>query len=127
MAVVCVTVEKSLVSYSVYCSICKANIPIKWQNLKNSTSASNFSFNWWQNGRKTLNILEVAFGQQKMGRTHVFDWLSKLNRSVTSVEDVKNSEHPSKSTTECNMVKVQGLVLENKRIAIHKAANVLGI
>jgi hypothetical protein len=72
---------------------------MKWQNLKNSMSSSNLSFNWGKNDKKTLKIFKVAFGQQIMGRTHVFEWLSKLSRSVTSVADAKNSGHPSKSTT----------------------------
>lgn len=49
---------------------------------------------------ETFKILNVAFGQQIMGRTNVFEWFSKFNRSVTSVADVKNTEHSSKSTPE---------------------------
>jgi hypothetical protein len=62
-------------------------------------SASYFSFNWGKN-METFKILNVAFGQQIMGRTNVFEWFSKFNRSVTSVADVKNTEHSSKSTPE---------------------------
>ena len=100
MAVACVTVEKCSVNYSVYCSICKVDVPMKWQNLKNSMSASNLSFKWGKNDNKTLKIFKVPLGQQIMGRTHVFEWLCKLNRSVTSAAVVKNSGHPSKSTPE---------------------------
>ena len=47
-------------------------------------SVSNLSFNWGKNDKKTLKIFKVAFGQQIMGRTQVFEWLSKLDRSVKS-------------------------------------------
>lgn len=69
MAVACVTVEKCPVNYSVYCSICEVDVPMKWQNLKNGMSASNLSFNWGKNDKKTLKIFKVAFRQQIIEHT----------------------------------------------------------
>jgi len=69
------------------------DVPMKWQNLKNNMYASNLLFSWGKNDKKSSKIFKVTFRQQIMGRTHVFEWLPKLNRSATSVADVKNSGH----------------------------------
>jgi hypothetical protein len=42
---------------------------MKWQNLKNGMSASNLSFNWGKNDKKTLKIFKVAFRQQIIEHT----------------------------------------------------------
>jgi hypothetical protein len=36
---------------------------------------------------ETFNVLKVAFVEQTVGRTQVFDWLSKFKSDVMSVED----------------------------------------
>jgi hypothetical protein len=36
---------------------------------------------------ETFNVLKVAFVEQTVGRTQVFDWRFKFKSDVTSVED----------------------------------------
>jgi hypothetical protein len=36
---------------------------------------------------ENFNVLKVAFVEQTVGRTQVFDWLSKFKSNVTCVED----------------------------------------
>jgi hypothetical protein len=37
--------------------------------------------------------MKVAFGEQIMGRTHVFEWFSTLKRTVTSAEGLPNARN----------------------------------
>jgi len=40
-----------------------------------------------------LQTLKVAFGEQIMGRTQVFEWFSTLKRAITSAERLPNARN----------------------------------
>jgi hypothetical protein len=43
-----------------------------------------------ENATDILEMLRVAFGEHKVGRTHVFNWFTKSKNGVTSVETVQH-------------------------------------
>jgi hypothetical protein len=59
-------------------------------------------------------MLHVAFGEQTMEKTRVFEWFSMFKSSVTSDVDDKCSRHPLISKTDENSDRVKELVLENR-------------
>ena len=46
-----------------------------------------FCFKLGKNTIGTFRMLKVAFGEQTVGRTEVFEWFSKSKSSIISVED----------------------------------------
>jgi hypothetical protein len=53
-----------------------------------------------KNATGTFRKFEVAFIEQPVGRTQVFDWYSKFKGSVTYVEDAECLECPLTSKTD---------------------------
>ena len=68
---------------------------------------------------ETFKLLEVAFKEQREGRTQVSEWLFKFKSSVTSVEDSECSGCPSTGKTDEDVEKVKELVLKNIGKTIH--------
>jgi hypothetical protein len=48
-----------------------------------------------KNATGTLQILDVAFGEQIMALTHGFECFSTFNSRVTAVEEAEHLGHPS--------------------------------
>jgi hypothetical protein len=48
-----------------------------------------------KNAIGTFKILDVAFGEQIMARTQVFECFSKFNSGVTAVDEAEHSGRPS--------------------------------
>jgi hypothetical protein len=69
----------------------------------------------------------VLFGEQKTGRTQVFDLFSTFKIGMTSAQDAQHLGHPPTVKTDENVDRVKQLVLENRRITICEAAHMLQI
>jgi hypothetical protein len=76
---------------------------------------------------ETLKMLEVACREQTVGRTLVSELPFKFNSSVTSAEDSERSGCPSTGKTDKDVEQVQELVLKNRRLTIHKVADIFKI
>jgi len=85
---------------------------------------------------ETSTMLKVAFVEHTVGRTQVFDWLSKFKSNVTSVEDADGLSEGtySQKTEELlpmkllilkteELLPMKLLVLKNRRITAHEVAN----
>jgi hypothetical protein len=59
-------------------------------------------------------LWKTSNGQQKMGRTQVFELFSKLKSGATSAEDAEHSTHPSMSKADENVDQVKELVHNNR-------------
>jgi hypothetical protein len=70
-------------------------------------------------------MLKVAL-ESREGRTQIFYWFSKFISSVDSVEDAAYLGHPLTSKTDENVDKMNELVLEKRRIAIHEVSKPVG-
>jgi len=68
----------------------------------------------------------VAFGEQKMGRTQVFKWFSKLKSGVTTVEDAHDMKCLSPSKRDENVDPMKELLFEIIKISILDVVNRLG-
>lgn len=69
-------------------------------------------------------MLKVVSGQQKMRRTYVFEWFSKLKSGVTSAESTPSMTYPSVSKRDENVDKKKKLNLKNRGITAHEFANI---
>jgi hypothetical protein len=73
---------------------------------------------------ETIDMLEVCFGEQIMGRTQLFDWFSNFKSDVVSVEVAKHSGCPSMNKTDENVDQAKKLLRENRRVTVHEVSNI---
>jgi len=76
---------------------------------------------------ETFKMLEVAFREQTVGRTQVFEWLFKFKSSMTSVEDSERSGRPSTGKTDEDVEQLKELVLRNIRNTTDSVADMFRI
>jgi hypothetical protein len=58
-----------------------------------------FCFKLWENATETSKMLNVAVGEQTVGRTQVFEWFASSKSVWPSIEDAECSGHPSTAKT----------------------------
>jgi hypothetical protein len=71
-------------------------------------------------------MLNVACGDQTVGRTQVFEWVFMFRSCVTSPKGA-DYVRCMKSKINDNVDCVKGLLFGNRRVATHEAGNMLGI
>lgn len=76
---------------------------------------------------ETFKKLEVAFREQRVGRTQVSEWLFEFKSSVTPVEDSECSRCSSTGKTDEDVEQVKELVLKNRRNTTHSVADMFRI
>jgi hypothetical protein len=59
--------------------------------LKEQRFCIKFCLKLRKNTAEAFEIFEVYFGEPTMGRTHVYEWFSKLKCGVTSREEAERS------------------------------------
>jgi len=93
-------------------------------DLKEQHVCKKFCFKMGENATEILKMLKVAFVGQARGTTQVFEWFAKFKNSV-----MPHSEDFLQRSKQMNilMKQVKELVLENRGITVHEAANMLGI
>jgi hypothetical protein len=73
----------------------------------------------------TSETMEQHLMSRQWVRTQLFQWLSKLRSSATSVEDGKGLAHQLTSRTDKNVGRVKELDLKNRRPIISKTDDML--
>lgn len=76
---------------------------------------------------ESFRMLEKAFTEDCMSKTHCYDWYKAFKDGREEVEDMPRSGRPSTSTTDINIEKVNEMVTENRAIGIREIAAELGI
>jgi len=76
---------------------------------------------------KTLEMMQIAFGDNTLSRTQVFNWHKSFKEGRVDVEDEPRSGRPSTATDDNNVTKARELVLENRRLSVRELATALGI
>jgi hypothetical protein len=111
-------------SMNVCCSNCHSGVPRKWRTWKNSLSMWDFPLNRVEVLQKLSRLWKLAFGEQTIGRTQVFEWFSKFKSGVTTVKDVERTEHPSLDKTDKVWNKWRNLTPKIE-VTVHEVADVL--
>jgi hypothetical protein len=86
-----------------------------------------FSVRFGKSTTETLEMLREACGEHSLSRTAVFEWHSRFKAGQVSVEDDECSGRPSTSKMTENVEKIQELIHEDRRRAIHEFASTVGI
>ena len=76
---------------------------------------------------ETYQLLQQAYGEVAMGRTHVFDWFRRIKEGRTSGESDPCSGRTSTSRNEELTAKVRTIVRNNKRLTVREIEYDCGI
>jgi len=60
-----------------------------------------------QTATETHEMLQMAFKEESLSRTQVFDWFARFKSGEMSVEDHPHSERPPTSRTDENIEKIR--------------------
>jgi len=85
-----------------------------------------FCFKMGKAATETYQLLQQAYGEDAMGRTHVFDWFRLFKEGRTSVENDPRSGRPSTSRNEQMIAKVRTIVRNNRRLTVREIAGDCG-
>jgi hypothetical protein len=76
---------------------------------------------------ETVPILQEAFRDEAMGKTHVYEWFNGFKRCEMSVEDQPHCGCLSRIRTHKNIKKVQQAVLVHRRWTFDKISEIAGM
>jgi hypothetical protein len=87
-------------------------------NLERMVFSRNVAWNWEKCYRNS-EIMKVAFGEQSMSRTQVFEWFSKFESGINFGEYAECLGHPI-TKRDKNVDQVMERFLKNRRMTINK-------
>ena len=89
-----------------------------------------FALNFVSNGitaTESLKMLQKCFGESSLSRTQVFEWHKAFSEGREVIENLPHASCPSTSVSDDKIEKVMEIVLENRRVGITEATEVLEI
>jgi len=100
---------------------------IEMADVKEQRICIKFCFKLNKTAAEAHQVLKEAFGEQALSQTRTFEWFKRLKDCRESVEDDKHFGRPSTCTTPEMIVKVRGIILEDRRQTIHDVCNCVGL
>src|SRR5215469_4145370 len=73
-----------------------------------------------------IQLVEV-YGKNVMTKCSVFKWCKKFDEGRNSICDESRSGRPKSSTTDENILKIDGMIKEDRRLKIRTISTALGI
>jgi len=73
-----------------------------------------FCFELGKTATECYEMLKTAFGEQAMGRSQTFQWVSRFNAGRTSTDDDERSVRPVSSSTPEMTERVRQIILEDR-------------
>jgi len=86
-----------------------------------------FCFKIGKTATETYQLLQQAYGEDAMGRTQVFYWVSRFKEGRIFVQSNPRSGRPSTSRNEEMIAKVRTIVCNNRRLTVREIADDCGI
>ena len=100
---------------------------IEMADVKEQSIFIKFCFRLNKTAAETHRMLKEAFGEQALSQARTFEWFKRFKDGWESVEDHKHSGQPSTCTTPEMNVKVQEVILEDRRHTNHDVCNRVGL
>ena len=72
-------------------------------------------------------MLQQAYGEDCLSRTHCHEWYQRFISGRTSIEDDPKSGRPSMSMDDDHIEKVLALIRQNRRLIVREVAKEVGI
>ena len=74
-----------------------------------------------------LEMLKIAYGDNALSKTRVYEWFSSFKEGEMSIDDKPRSGRPSTAKTEDNVQKINSLVREDRRRTIYQLCKLSGL
>ena len=96
-------------------------------SLKEQRIAVKFCVKFRKSATETFAILNSAYGDVVIKRTACFKWHEHFKGDRQSIDDDERPGHPSTSTEDPHVDKINTLVRANRRLTIRELVEVCGI
>ena len=83
---------------------------------------SNFALQIEFRVSESLKMLQKAYSESTLSKTHAYEWYSALKSGRDVVEDLSRSGWSSMSSTEVNIAKVKEMMTENRHLSLRETA-----
>ena len=97
------------------------------KDLEEQRGCVKFCFKLRKTATETWKMLQQAFGDECMSRTHCFEWYSHFKTGRNSMDEDRRSGRPSTSTDDVHIDAVHDLFLQNHCLTIREIAKDVGI
>ncbi|PNF33096.1 hypothetical protein B7P43_G15744 [Cryptotermes secundus] len=96
-------------------------------DFREQRAAVKFCFLLGKSGTETLEMLKTAYKDDAMGKTQVFEWLSRFKNGEMSIDDKLRSGRPSMARTHENVEKIREIIKEDRRRTIEEIVELSGV
>ena len=96
-------------------------------DLREQRACIKFCFKLGKTATECYEMLKTAFGEQAMGRSQTFQWVSQFKAGRTSTDDNERSGRPVSSTMTEMIERVQQIIPEDRRRTIDEVSMLVGI
>ena len=72
---------------------------------------------------ETFALIQEAYGSKAMSRGRVFEWHHRFRGGQESVSDENRSGRPSTTSTDDNKARVDGIVMQDRRVTVREIAD----
>ena len=85
-----------------------------------------FCFKLGKTAIECYDMLKTAFGEQAMGRSQTFQWVSQFKAGRNSTDDFERSGRPVSSSTPEMIERVRQIIREDRRRTIDEVSMLFG-
>ncbi|PNF43545.1 hypothetical protein B7P43_G03938 [Cryptotermes secundus] len=96
-------------------------------DFREQRAAVKFCFLLGKSGTETLEMLKMAYKDDSMGKTQVFEWFSRFKNGEMSIDDKPRSGRPSIARTHENVEKIGEIIKEDRRRTIEEIVELSGV
>ena len=86
-----------------------------------------FCFKLGKTFTETFQMLQQAYGEDRLSRTQCYEWYQRFKSGRTSIEDDPKSGRPSSSTGDDHIEKVRSVIREKRRLTVREVSEEVGI
>lgn len=96
-------------------------------DVSEQRAAVKFCFLLGKSAAEAVLMIKTAYKEDALSKTQVYEWFSRFKNGDMSIGDKPRSGRPSTSRTDENVLKIQQLVLEDRRRTIEDLSQLSGI
>ena len=95
---------------------------IEMTDFREQRACFKFCFTLGKTATECYEMLKTAFGEQAMGRSQTFQWLSRFKAGRTSTDDDERSGRPVSSSTTEMIERLRQIIREDRRRTIDEVS-----
>lgn len=103
------------------------HVGVKMQRLIEQRYSIKFCVKLGKSATETNDMIKLAYKDEAMSRTRVFEWYSQFKNGREEVEDEQRAGRPSTSKTEDNVTKIRDLLNTDRHLSVRLIAQELDL